>query len=200
MHLRELLLDYGPLLVFVWTFFEGETVLLVAGFLAQQGYMSLELSMLAAACGSMLGDQVYFWVGRKFGDQILEWRPGWRVAIDRALRLLVRYQNLFILSFRFIYVVRNIASFSIGLAGVSFRRFTLLNGIAAFIWAISFGLGGYYFGKTLEATIGRVQKIEFYVIGGFILLAFSIFVFRRIRRWRASRRGAGALPQASRND
>jgi membrane protein DedA with SNARE-associated domain len=201
MDVRELLLTYGPIIVFIWTFFEGETVLLVAGFLAQQGYMSLGLAMLAAACGSMLGDQLYFWVGRKFGQQILEWRPGWRVTIDRALRLLVRYQNLFILSFRFVYVVRNIASFSIGLAGVTFRRFALLNGIAAAVWALSFGFGGYYFGKTMELLLGRVRAVEFYAIGALFGLALLGFIGRQIIKRRRATRGAhGAVPEASGNE
>lgn len=200
MDVKHLLLSYGPAAVFVWTFFEGETVLLVAGFLAQKGYISLELSILAAFLGSMSGDQLYFQIGRNFGQQILEWRPGWRAAADRALRLLVRYQNLFILSFRFIYVVRNIASFSIGLAGVSFKRFTILNAVAAGIWALSFGLGGYYFGKTLKVFIGQLQDFEVYVMGVFFALLIAAGIWRRVRRRRALRNASAALPEASRNE
>jgi len=200
MDVKHILLAYGPLAIFVWTFFEGETVLLVAGLLAQQGYISLELSILAAFLGSMTGDQLYFQIGRKFGHRILTRRPRWRAAADRALRLLVRYQNLFILSFRFIYVVRNIASFSIGLAGVSFRRFTILNAIAAAIWAMSFGLGGYYFGKTLKVFFGRLQEVELYVMGITIALLLAAWLWRRARRRRALRSASVAIPEASRND
>lgn len=200
MDVKHILLSYGPAAIFVWTFFEGETVLLVAGFLAQKGYISLELSILAAFLGSMSGDQLYFQIGRKFGRQVLEWRPRWRAAADRALRLLVRYQNLFILSFRFIYVVRNVASFSIGLAGVSFRRFTVLNAVAAAVWALSFGLGGYYFGKTLKVFMNRLQEVELYVMGVFFALLFALWLWRRARRHRARRNASGALPEISRND
>ena len=200
MDVKHILLSYGPAAIFVWTFFEGETVLLVAGFLAQQGYISLELSILAAFLGSMSGDQLYFQIGRKFGRQVLERRPRWRAAADRALRLLVRYQNLFILSFRFIYVVRNVASFSIGLAGVSFRRFIVLNAVAAAVWALSFGLGGYYFGKTLKVFISRLQEAELYVMGVFFALLFAAWLWRRARRHRALRIASGALPEVSRND
>jgi membrane protein DedA with SNARE-associated domain len=200
MDVKHLLLTYGPLVVLIWTFFEGETVLVVAGILAQQGYMSLELCILAAFAGSLAGDQLYFWIGRKFGRQILDWRPSWRTPIDRALRLLVRYQNLFILSFRFIYVVRNVASFSIGLAGVSFRRFTLLNTLAAAIWALSFGFGGYFFGRTLEVFFGRVEQIEGYVLGAVAFVFIAFLIYRWIRRRRALRNGAGALPEASGNE
>jgi membrane protein DedA with SNARE-associated domain len=199
MDVNHLLLAYGPLVILVWTFFEGETVLLVAGFLAHQGYISLEWSILAAFIGSMSGDQLYFWVGRKFGEQILDWRPVWRVRIERPLRMLVKYQNLFILSFRFIYVVRNVASFSIGLAGVSFKRFAILNAIAAAIWALSFGLGGYWFGSTLKTIAGGVQEIETFA---FVAAAFSLggyLIWRRARR-QASREGSRGVPEPSGNE
>jgi membrane protein DedA with SNARE-associated domain len=199
MDVKQLLLSYGPLVILVWTFFEGETVLLVAGFLAQQGYMSLEWCVLAAFLGSLAGDQLYFWIGRKFGRHILEWRPNWLAAADRALRMLVRYQNLFILSFRFIYVVRNLSSFSIGVAGVSFRRFTTLNTIAAAIWALTFGLGGYYFGKMMEIFIGRAQAFEAYVAVALALSLGAFWSWRRSRRRRAMRTDA-ALPEASVNE
>ena len=192
MDVRHLLLVYGPLVILIWTFFEGETVLLVAGFLAHQGYISLEWSILAAFVGSLTGDQLYFWIGRKFGQQILDWRPAWRHGIERALRLLVRYQNLFILSFRFIYVVRNLASFSIGLAGVSFKRFSILNTIAAAIWALSFGFGGYWFGSTLEAFLGKAQEIEIYAFALLAAVLMGVFLWRRGRRRRSLRSDAAA--------
>jgi len=190
MDVKQLLLAYGPFVILIWTFFEGETVLLVAGFLAHQGYISLEWSILAAFVGSLTGDQLYFWIGRKFGQQILDWRPAWRPGIERALRLLVRYQNLFILTFRFIYVVRNVSSFSIGLAGVSFKRFTVLNSVAAAIWALSFGLGGYCFGSTLEVFLGEAQEIEIYVFALIAAVIVGIYLWRRARRRRALRGGA----------
>lgn len=199
LHVKELLLDYGPLVVLLWTFFEGEMVLLVAGFLAQKGYMSLEWCVLAAFLGSMLGDQLYFWIGRMFGAQIFEWRPSWHQKADRALGMLVRYQNLFILTFRFIYAVRNVASFAIGFAGVSLRRFALLNAVAALLWALSFGYGGYYFGKTLKHFIGQAEEIEAIALGVLVCFIGGIWLWRRAKRRRALRGAATALPGADAN-
>ena len=198
MDLKHLLLHYGPLVILVWTFFEGETVLLVAGFLAHKHYMPLGWCISAAFVGSMAGDQLYFWIGRRFGPQILEWRPGWRPLADRALGLLVRYQNLFILSFRFIYMVRNVASFSIGFAGVSFRRFTILNAIAALVWALSFGFGGYFFGKTMQAALGGLERFEGVVGGAIAVILLVLWWRRRAQRRRTLRAEAAALPEASR--
>jgi membrane protein DedA with SNARE-associated domain len=200
MDVRTLLLSYGPLVILIWTFFEGETILLVAGFLAQQGYMSLEWSILAAFVGSLFGDQLYFWLGRKYGEQLLDWRPTWRPAIDHALKLLLRHQSLFILSFRFIYMVRNVASFSIGIAGVGFRRFAILNTIAAAIWALSFGLGGYYFGKTLKHILGEVEIVETYVVVAVALSLFAFAICRRLKRRRRERDALARLAESLRHE
>ena len=64
----QLIADYGVyfyLLVFVWTFFEGETIVLFAGFAAAQGLLDPLLLLVCAGLGSYLGDQCYFWLGRQ---------------------------------------------------------------------------------------------------------------------------------------
>src|SRR6185295_12511995 len=66
----QLIADYGVyfyLLVFIWTFFEGETIVLFAGFAAAQGLLDPLLLLVCAGLGSYLGDQCYFWLGRNYG-------------------------------------------------------------------------------------------------------------------------------------
>ena len=46
--IESILTDYGLLAVVIWTFVEGETCVIVAGFLAHQGYFSPYLLALAA--------------------------------------------------------------------------------------------------------------------------------------------------------
>lgn len=200
MSLQDLLSTYGPLAIFVVTFFEGETILILAGFAAQQGYMRIDVAIVVAFIGSLAGDQLYFYLGRRYGQTLFDRRPGLRALADRALRLLVRYQNLFILSFRFLYGVRMVSSFAIGMAGVTFKRFTLLNAIAAAIWALSYGLGGYFFGRTLDAFVGRMAALEHYVLAGFALLFLVIWIWRVMRHRRLRRNGAGALAEPSQPD
>jgi membrane protein DedA with SNARE-associated domain len=51
-----------------------------------------------------------------------------------------------LLSFRFLYGIRSVTPFAIGMSEVSYLRFTLLNIIGAGIWAIAIASAGYYFG------------------------------------------------------
>ena len=143
----QLIADYGVyfyFLVFIWTFFEGETIVLFAGFAAAQGLLDPLLLLVCAGLGSYLGDQCYFWLGRNYGVRLLNRFPGWRPGVENALSWLERYDVWFILSFRFIYGVRNFSSFALGLSAVRWERFLRLNFLAAMVWAASFVAIGYF--------------------------------------------------------
>src|SRR5437588_2041 len=59
-------------IAFIWTFLEGETVILFAGFAAAQGLVDPLLLLAVAWLGSFSGDQCYFWLGRRFGVRLLD--------------------------------------------------------------------------------------------------------------------------------
>ena len=65
MTLTELVAQYGYLAVFAGAFLEGETVLILAGFAAHQGYLSFFWVVALAMCAGTLGDQTCFFLGRR---------------------------------------------------------------------------------------------------------------------------------------
>lgn len=164
-----------------WTFLEGETVVIVAGVLASQGLLDVWLIFLFALTGSFCGDQMYFYIGRRYGTPLLDRWPTMRGKIDWAFRFLRRYETAFILSFRFIYGIRNVSPFVIGISGVSRLRFFVLNLIAAAVWASSFSFGGYFLGHAMETYLGKYQ---YHALGGFVAVAvgFGLYSWMRNRR------------------
>ena len=185
--IQQLATDYGAylyVLIFLWTFFEGETFVIFAGFAASQDILSFVLVMTAAWLGSFAGDQLYFWVGRRWGTLLLHRIPRWRPGVEMALDWLRRYDVGFILSFRFVYGVRNFASFAMGLSGLSPARFAGLNFAAAFAWALSFAGFGYVFGQALGAVLGDVAEVFGMIMLGFFAVALGLvsFLQRRHRR------------------
>jgi membrane protein DedA with SNARE-associated domain len=167
------------LATFVWTFFEGETFVLVAGFAAAEGAVNAPLLLLSAWLGSFAGDQCWFWVGRQFGQRVLARRPVWRARVDRALAWLERFDAGFILTFRFIYGIRNISSFALGVSAIGWRRFMLLNFAGAGIWAISFVGAGYLFGDAFDHV---ASGIKIAVLSAAALLGGACLVYRLRRR------------------
>jgi membrane protein DedA with SNARE-associated domain len=191
----RLIRQYGVwfyLLTFAWTFIEGETFVLVAGVFAAQGLLSGPLLLLAAWFGSFAGDQCYFWIGRRYGLRLLSYRPHWRGPVDSALGWVKRYDKWFILSFRFIYGVRNFSSFALGISGIDWRRFMTLNFLAAMLWAMVFVGSGYFCGRALEHMLGQIaDEFSMIALAAFIVGVIGIAIIHRYRRHR--RRAAEAV-------
>src|ERR1700675_3576854 len=162
MDLNQLIVQHGGyfyVIAFIWTFLEGETVVLFAGFAAAQGLVDPVLLLVVASLVSFSGDQCSFWLGRRSGVRLLDRFPRWRHGVDAALHWLERYDTVFILSFRFIYGVRNFSSFAMGMSPLRWSRFLALNFIAAGVWAVAFAGGGYMFGEALSAMLGDAAEI-----------------------------------------
>ncbi len=148
-HLIELLKKYGYIILFVWSIFEGETGLVMAGVLAHQGYMNLALAIVVAAIGGFIGDQIYFYLGRINKDWVLKEFKAHRRKFAKARLLLKKYGGWIIFIQRFIYGMRTIIPMTIGLSGYDPKKFAIINFISAFIWASITILLSYYFGEEI---------------------------------------------------
>ncbi len=160
---------YVYAITFVWTFLEGETFVLFAGLAAKEGALRLDLLILFAWLGSFCGDQLYFFIGRRYGQRLLVRFPRIAPGVNLALGWLEKYSTLFILAYRFIYGVRNFSSVALGMSGVPWRRFLVLNFVAAGVWAVTFAGVGYLFGHALDTVLEESAH-------GFLLATLVLFV------------------------
>ena len=195
MNIDQLIAEYGTysyLIAFIWTFLEGETFVLFAGFAAAQGLLNPILLLVTAWLGSFAGDQAYFWIGRHFGLGILNRFPRWRYGVETALRWLERYNTGFILSFRFIYGIRNLSSFALGMSAIRWQRFLSLNFLAAGLWAASFIAAGYFLGHAFHAVLGHlVRSFSLVMLGAFVVFAVAVRIAHRLQRRRQLRVPSG---------
>jgi membrane protein DedA with SNARE-associated domain len=177
--LETLLKTYGYWAVLIGTFAEGETFLVLGGFAAHRGYLALPWVILAAFVGSLMGDQLFFYLGRKHTQWVLARRPLWKARVDRAHQLLERYRTLLILGFRFMYGLRTIIPFLIGMSSVSTKKFIILDVIAAFVWAVVVGTAGYLFGNILEIILGDIKHYELPIFGAMALIGMLLWAVHR---------------------
>jgi len=192
---------YGPLvylLILGFTFFEGETIVLLTGALISGGDVKLSVTslMLISVLGSFGGDQTWFYIGRRYGTPLLERWPSMATKMQWAFRLLHKHENMFILSFRFIYGVRNISPFIIGMSGVARGKFMALNLIAAVVWANTFAWGGYFVGRALETYMGDSKMYALFGLIGITATVAGVNWFRQRRRCAAAAAAAAACPVA----
>jgi membrane protein DedA with SNARE-associated domain len=190
--LKSLIADYGYLAIFIGCFLEGETILVLGGFAAYSGYLDLGWVTFAGFSGSFLGDQLYYFLARKWGHKVLNRFPSWRPGIARALRLLEKYDVAFILSFRFIYGVRSVSSVAIGLSSVPPSRFLPYNFIAAAVWAIVIAGLGYVFGEAINLILEKVANYEMYFFGTIAFIGVTIWTIHHLRQRRRARAAKAA--------
>ena len=63
--MEDIIIRYGHLAIFVGCLLEGETILVRGALAAFRGYLDLERVILVAVIGSFIGDQLYFYLGRR---------------------------------------------------------------------------------------------------------------------------------------
>lgn len=189
--LKHVIAHYGYLALFIGTFLEGETILLLAGFAAQSPEFHLDLTMviLAAFGGSLAGDQTAFFVGRYWGRKCIARNEKWQSRADRVQVMLKKYHEALILSFRFFYGLRNLTPFVLGSSDICARKFFLLNAVGAAVWATAFALIGYLCGSLLENVLTRiinnVHHVEMAVLGLAAVVILALWLRKLLRRRRS---------------
>ena len=168
------MIKYGYLAVFIGTFLEGETILLLGGILATRGLLEMEWVILTAFMGTVTGDQLFFFIGRFQGNKFLEKWPKWNTKIDKVRIFVRRHSILLIFGFRFLYGLRSVSPFAIGMSHVPIPKFIFLNLIGAAFWSIAVGLAGYAFGNAIKILFENITHIEtviaVVVLGGITLV------------------------------
>lgn len=177
---HQLIQTYGYWALLLGTFLEGETILVIAGFAAQREHMSLPWVIVVAAIGTLIGDQLFFFIGRYRGVRFLNAKPSRRERADKALRMIDKYGNWVVLGFRFVYGLRTITPFAIGMSRISIARFAILNFIAASVWATAVGTAGYLFGEALERLIFKFKRYEWMAIAGMACLGVVLWLIHRL--------------------
>jgi membrane protein DedA with SNARE-associated domain len=184
--LEHIIRTYGYLAIFIGTFFEGETILILAGFLAHSGYLTLPGVILAAFMGSLSADQILFHLGRRYGNAILARSPLWKMRAEKALRLIEKVRTPLMIIFRFLYGLRTITPYTLGMTKVSSGLFLVYNIIGALAWSAAFAGGGYLFGTALEVMLGNIKRYERSILLSIIIAGISLWIAYKLRcRWEA---------------
>lgn len=179
MTLTQLVADYGYLAVFAGALLEGETVLLLAGFAAHQGYLSFPWIVLIAFCGGTLGDQLWFFMGRRYGTALLKRFPQLTPATQQVNRLMLRFQVGMIIGVRFMYGLRIAGPIALGMSDLPAWRFILFNLIGAALWALLVSGAGYLFGQTLHWLFADIKRYEEGVLLVIIGVGMMVGLWRR---------------------
>ena len=140
---------------FVW-FAPGDTAMITAGIVAANGELLLYLVIVAGTIGGIAGDNLSYFLGRRFGPSIANRLLKTERAQARyrwAEQQIVTRGSTIIVVGRFIPAGRTVTTFACGTSRLPFRRFLIADSLAAFAWATYTALLGLIGGSTFRDAL-----------------------------------------------
>jgi membrane protein DedA with SNARE-associated domain len=164
---------WGYPIVVVGTALQGDVALLICGFLAHQGYLNVWLVWLVGTLSASAGDIIYFYLGWRYGNKVLNKLPGVaKMSLGWTRGYTDRHPVRVMLLMRYFYGVRMAMPIICGMSTIPFSRFIRYNVPTAAAWAAIFVWTGYAFGLAAKAFVGEVEKFE--IILTLVLAAIGV--------------------------
>jgi membrane protein DedA with SNARE-associated domain len=179
--IQEIARQYGYWAVFVGIALEntgvplpGETITVVAGFLAGRGELNYWIILASAICGAVAGDNFGYWIGKVGGwPFLLKVGKFFRIEDKKLEKVKDQFANnaaKAVFFGRFITLLRIFAGPMAGIANMPYPQFFFCNFGGAALWATTTLTASYFLGKLvpLEEVIYQMGKFG---IVAFILIA-----------------------------
>jgi membrane-associated protein len=133
-------------------FLPGDSILFASGLLVASGAIPVPLFVVIAVtwAAAALGDQVAFWIGRRFGPQVLAGRGGrWIPArhVEGSRAFFERHGPKAVILARFVPLARTFTPVVAGAVGMPRRRFTAYNLVGGLGWTSAMCLAGHWLGQ-----------------------------------------------------
>jgi membrane protein DedA with SNARE-associated domain len=188
--MQQILTHLGYPALFFGTLIEGETFILVAGFLAHRGYFRFGLVVLLATLGAFSGDILYCLAGRRFGRALLERSRRARALVPWLERWMADHHVLWVFGMRYLYGIRWLGAALAGSSRMSLKRFSALSLPSCLVWATAVALLGYAAGEMVERLIVDVSRYELLVA---LVLVLAVILYAVVAR-RGERRLEETVP------
>lgn len=157
----------------------GETVLMLASFLS---YKTTRLSIgpliAIGIAAAVIGDNLGFYIGRKFGPHLLNWlrrRFHMNEEIAVASDQLRRHGGATVFWARYIFGLRTIAGPVAGALGMPWKRFFLYNVLGAATWVTLMAMTGFAFGTQFHSLFDYIEKASWGISGGVFVIGYIIW-------------------------
>lgn len=133
-------------------FLPGDSLLFTAGLLASRGYFSIWALVIGGAIAAIIGNQVGYHFGRKFGPKIFNKEESFLFHKDhivRAEKFYEKYGGSALIISRFTPIVRTFVPILAGVGRMNYRKFLVYNIVGGILWVFSVSFAGYLLGKTV---------------------------------------------------
>jgi membrane protein DedA with SNARE-associated domain len=185
----SLIAQYGYLIVFFGVLLEsggvplpGETILIAAGVMAQQGHLDLGDAIIFGILGAVIGDQIGYWVGREGGRPfVLRWGHYVFVTperLARAERFFAQHGGKAVFLARFVAGLRVFGALVAGISRMRWRTFFFYNALGGIVWATAAVMVGYLLGRSLDLIERWAGRASLLLLGLVVLALAFYFSYR----------------------
>jgi membrane-associated protein len=175
----------------------GETALVTAAVLASQGTLKIWLVMVIGISSAIIGDNAGYWLGRRFGRDVLEapgpFRSHRLLLIRSGDRFFEKHGGKTVFLARWIALIRVAAAWLAGINRMPFKHFFLWNAFGGITWGVTFSLVGYFAGKGGARVLSRLGLAGAIVLG--VMLVVGLLLLRRRARRERKRLASPGPPQ-----
>jgi len=179
--LEDFISKYGYLAIFILTFFEGESVLIAAGFLAYTGHLDANAVVLISAVASYIGHGAFFLIALYRREAFLRYiGKVIKVNLTRLEALMEKYGVASIFISQWLYGFRLLSAAVLGLSRMGKKKYFAYLLISCIIWATICTYGGYFFGATLKNILGNIKEYELPIALGVLVAGFIIWLLRDV--------------------
>lgn len=168
-------------------FIPGQTIVVIAGFLAHQGILNPISVILLAIIGAILGDFIGYWLGKRYGISLFKKQRG---IIKEVMGLLKQHPFKTLVVGRFNSLTRAFGPFAAGAIKIRSKIFWSANIIGGILWGITWVAVGFIFGASYELASKWVDII---IISTFIIFAIVVVGYRFLKRKHWLARNAALL-------
>ena len=167
-------------------FLPGDSLLFFGGFLASSagGHHLPALPWVALTCAvaAIVGDQVGYLIGHRFGDALFN-RPKSRffdpANVQKAHAYFEKHGSKTIVLARFVPIVRTFVPTVAGVSKMDYRRFITFNVIGGLLWGAGITTLGYFLGE-IDVVKNNIELAAIVIVGISILpLAFEFYRHRK---------------------
>jgi len=157
----------------------GSLLIFFLGTLASDGYLNIGDLMWFAIVGAILGDNVNYYIGRKYGRKVT--KNGFlfleKEHFKKAERFFKVHGAKSVFLGRFVPSVKEIVPFVAGTLKMNRSMFFIWNVLGAIGWGSMWLLGGYWFAQSLGIATKWLSRIEMFLVL-VIVLVIAFFIAR----------------------
>ncbi len=162
----------------------GETALIAAALLAHRGGMDIGTLIVIAATAAILGDNVGFAIGRRYGRRLFLIRGPMLEHREKALALgepfFAKHGPKAVFLGRWVAGLRIASAWLAGINGMYWPTFLFWNALGGIVWATSIALAVYFLGHVAEQAISIAGPAAAAVVAA-ALVGFAVWKWRQRR-------------------